>query len=318
MAFSSRLSHRMNTVVHPATTPMPLADAQRYCEQISRRSGSNFYYSFLFLPKRRRQAMYAVYAFCREVDRAVDEAPNPVDAVQQLDYWRRELQAAYRGMAVHPITLTLAEHARQLDIPQHYFEELLLGVDMDLTIHRYATFADLTGYCYRVASVVGLICLKVFGTRAPAAEEYAKNLGMAFQLTNILRDLRSDADRDRIYLPLEDLARFGYGEEDLFHRRYSPAFAMLMQFECARTRDFYRGARAIVQTLPVEDRRALTVAEIMRAVYVRILDRIERVGYRVYEDRIGLPSSRRLAIALGVWLRSVLRSWARGSRSALG
>jgi phytoene synthase len=154
--------------------------------------------------------------------------------------------------------------------------------------------------------VVGLICLHVFGARSVGARQYAIDLGLAFQLTNILRDLGTDAEQGRIYLPQEDLKRFGYSEADLLHRLYSPGFRDLMRFECARARDYYRKARQAVESLPVTDRRALTVAEIMRGVYVRILNRIERSDFRVYDARVGLPPSYRLTIAAGVWLRSLL------------
>ncbi len=285
---------------------MTLADAQAYCTAVTKKSGSNFYYSFLFLPKPRRDAMYAVYAFCKEVDSAVDEPPPGSDPHDQLRRWREELAAAYRGSPTHPVTISLAEHAGRLAVPQDYFDELINGVEMDLTISRYATFQELSLYCYRVASVVGLICLHIFGTTSPRARDYAVNLGTAFQLTNILRDVGADAERGRIYLPQEDLARFGYSEDELFKRTYSPTFLELMRFESARARGFYNQARAAIVALPAHDRRALTVAEIMRGVYMRILGRIERSDYRVFGPRISLSSSHRLAIAAGVWLRSRL------------
>ncbi|MGH7235862.1 MAG: presqualene diphosphate synthase HpnD [Nitrospiraceae bacterium] len=283
---------------------MTPSEAQAYCTAVTKRSGSNFYYSFLFLPPARREAMYAVYAFCREVDSVVDDAPPGNDPREQLQRWRDELNATYLGIPTFPVTICLAGHARRLEIPQKLFEDLLAGVEMDLTTRRYATFDDLRLYCYRVASVVGLICLKVFGTRSPLASEYAINLGIAFQLTNILRDLGADAERGRIYLPQEDLTRFGCPEQDLLTRTYSPSFLELMRFECERTRKFYEAARRVAQVLPAEDRRALTVAEIMRAVYARILRRIESSGYRVFGRRISLAPPYRLAIAAGVWLRS--------------
>lgn len=283
-----------------------LSEAQVYCETVTKQSGSNFYYSFLFLPRARRDAMYAVYAFCKEVDHAVDDAPEGSDPRLQLDFWRREITAAYHGSPTHPVTISLADHIRRMNIPRQYFDDLLAGVEMDLAVTRYATFDELSLYCYRVASVVGLICLRIFGTRSPAAQQYAVDLGMAFQLTNILRDLAADADRGRIYLPREDLARFDYSESDLIARTYSSAFSNVMRFECARARDYYRKVHETAELLPASDRRALTVAEIMRSVYVRILDRIERSDYRVYDQRISLAPSHRLAIAAGVWLRSFL------------
>ncbi len=285
---------------------MTLTEAQQYCTALTKRSGSNFYYSFLFLPRRRREAMYTVYAFCREVDGAVDDPPPGSNPHEQIRRWRAELEAAYHGQPTSPVTISLAAHARALGLPQEYFDDLLRGVEMDLTTSRYATFEDLSLYCYRVAAVVGLICLKVFGTESPLARDYAVNLGMAFQLTNILRDLGSDAERGRIYLPQEDLVRFGYPEEALLKRTYSPRFVELMQFQCARARRFYAQAQAIAAQLPVADRRALVAAEIMRGVYARILRRIEESGYRVFGTRIGLAPSRRLAIAAGIWLRSRL------------
>lgn len=287
---------------------MTPTQAQTYCTTLTKTSGSNFYYSFLFLPKARRDAMYTVYAFCKEVDNAVDEPPPGSHPQEELARWRRELAAAYDGTPTFPVTISLAQHVRDLSIPHAYFEELIKGVEMDLTTKRYATFDQLSLYCYRVASVVGLICLHVFGTTSPRAQDYAVNLGMAFQLTNILRDLGNDAECGRVYLPQEDFARFGYREEDLLHRRYKPEFTALMQFEVARAKDYYAKAARALASLPRNERQALTVAEIMRGVYGRILQRIEESGYRVLGDRVTLSSSHRLAVAAGVWLRSRLPS----------
>ena len=283
---------------------MTLAEAQAYCRTVTQQSRSNFYYSFLFLPKDRREAMYAIYAFCREVDSTVDDPPAGSDPVEQLGFWRRELTAAYHGIATHPVTLSLSTHVKHLQIPQDLFQELIAGVDMDLTHCRYETFEELSLYCYRVASVVGLICLHIFGTTSQLARDYAINLGMAFQLTNILRDVASDADRGRVYLPQEDLRAYGYGEQDLMSRTYSPAFVELMRFECRRARGFYAKAADCWERLPASERRALTVAEIMRGVYGRILNRIEASRFRVFGPRITLPPVYRLAIAAGVWVRS--------------
>lgn len=296
---------------------MTPGQAQAYCTAVTKRSGSNFYYSFLFLPPDRREAMYTVYAFCREVDSAVDDAPPGSNPAETLAGWRSELAAAYHGTPTYPVTISLAAHINRLQIPQEYFEDLIKGVEMDLTTARYRTFEELYTYCYRVASVVGLICLRVFGTHSPGACDYAVNLGLAFQLTNILRDIATDADRGRIYIPQEDLTRFGCSEAELLchnahkahnagtpSRTASPAFVELMRFECARARDYYHKARQAVEALPASDRRALTVAEIMRGVYTRILDRIEASNYRVFGPRITLAPAHRLAIAAGVWLRS--------------
>jgi phytoene synthase len=286
---------------------MTPAQAQAYCTTLTKNSGSNFYYSFLFLRKPRREAMYTVYAFCKEVDSAVDEPPPGSNPQQELERWRKELAAAYHGTPTLPVTVSLARHAKELSIPQTYFEELIKGVEMDLSRFRYPTFDELSLYCYRVASVVGLICLHVFGVRSPRAQDYAVNLGMAFQLTNILRDIGTDAESGRIYLPQEELRRFKYPEEDLLRRQYSGGFTELMQFEVARAKEYYAKARRALESLPPDERRALTVAEIMRGVYSRILERIEQSDYRVFGPRVTLKPSHRLAVAAAVWLRSRFR-----------
>lgn len=285
---------------------MTPSEAQAYCTAITKRSGSNFYYSFFFLPSSRREAMHTVYAFCKEVDSAVDDTPPGSDPKEAIRRWRAEVAAVYGGAPTHPVAVSLADHVKRLEIPREYFDELINGVEMDLTTTRYATFEELSRYCYRVACVVGLICLYVFGTRDPRAKDYAVNLGMAFQLTNILRDLGTDADRGRLYLPREDLARFDCDEKLLLQRRYPPRFRELMTFQCARAREYYAKARAILNCLPRADRQTLIPADIMHGVYERILLRIERADYRVFDARISLPAPSRLAIAAAVWLRSRL------------
>ncbi len=286
---------------------MTPADAQTYCTALTKKSGSNFYYSFLFLPKTRREAMYTVYAFCKEVDSAVDEPPAGSDPQEQLRRWREELAAAYRGTPTLPVTVSLSAHVKRLSIPQGYFDELIKGVEMDLTNARYATFQDLSLYCYRVASVVGLICLHIFGTTSARAQDYAVDLGMAFQLTNILRDLGADAAQGRIYLPLEDLQKFGYPEAALLSREDRPQLRDLMKFEANRAREYYAKAQMALDSLSRKERRALTVAEIMRGVYSRILQRIEASDYQVFGPRPTLSTTHRLAVAAGIWLRSRFR-----------
>jgi len=283
-------------------------DAQAYCTALTKQSGSNFYYSFFFLPQARRDAMYTIYAFCREVDNAVDDAPAGSDPHAAIARWRAELAAAYRGAPTHPVTVSLAEHARALAIPQEHFDELLAGMEMDVATVRYKTFDELARYCYRAASVVGLMCLHVFGTRSPLARDYAVDLGMAFQLTNILRDLGADADRGRIYLPQDELARFGYREEEMLARTYSPAFRELMRFQTERAKRYYDKASQAIRQMPASDRQALTPAEIMRGIYSRILDRIIAGDYRVFGPRITVTPAHRLALAAGIWLRSRLLS----------
>jgi len=283
---------------------MTSTEAQAFCTDLTKQSGSNFYYSFLFLPKARRDAMYTVYAFCKAVDSAVDEPPPGSDPKEELRRWRAELEQVYGGSPTWPIMISLAHHVKQLSIPKAYFDELIKGVEMDLVTTRYGTFDELSLYCYRVASIVGLICLHVFGPTSAHAQDYAVDLGMAFQLTNILRDLGTDAEQGRIYLPGEDLAHFGYSETELLQRNDNPQLRELIRFEVKRAKDFYAKAQAALNCLSKRDRRALTVAEIMRAVYSCILDRIERPDHAVFGPRARLSTSNRLALAAGVWFRS--------------
>jgi 15-cis-phytoene synthase len=283
---------------------MTPTQAQAYCTAMTKQSGSNFYYSFLFLPKTKRNAMYTVYAFCKAVDNAVDEPPAGSNPTEELMRWRHELDAVYHGTPTYPIAISLAHHVKALSIPKAYLEELIKGVEMDLLHNRYQTFDELSLYCYRVASVVGLICLHIFGVTSARAQDYAVDLGMAFQITNILRDLGVDADQGRIYLPLDDLRACNYPEQFMLQKTYSAEFKKLMEQEAARAHHYYDKAQAAFMALPPEDRKALTVAEIMRGVYSRILKKIERSDYRVFGPRIRLSTSHRLAIALSIWLRS--------------
>ena len=280
-------------------------EAQQYCTAVTKGSGSNFYYSFLFLPKIRREAMYAVYAFCREIDSLVDEPSHGSDPRAALTSRRAELAALYQGTvseadrSLSPVMACLARHVRQFNIPQNYFEEVIAGVEMDLSVHRYRTFEELSTYCYRVASAVGLICLRIFGAVRPESENYAINLGLAFQLTNILRDVRSDGDRGRIYLPLEDLARFQVLEREILDHVDSVRFRDLMAFECQRARSYYERAEA---SLASSERPMLLPAEIMRAIYQSILARIEARQFQVFGERITIAPWHRLAMAVHVWL----------------
>ncbi len=286
---------------------MPLlsaAKAQAYCTTLTKKSGSNFYYSFLFLPEKRRAAMYTIYAFCKEVDNAVDDPPAGSNPSKELQRWWDELQAAYEGTPTFPVTISLAHHVRELAIPRAYFEELIKGVGMDLSAARYASMQDLSLYCYRVASVVGLICLHIFGPTSPRAQDYAVSLGMAFQLTNILRDIGTDAAQGRIYLPQEDLQQFGCAEKMILQQQENEALHTLLRFEAAKAHEYYAKAQAAFESLPAQDRRALTVSEIMRAVYFRILKKIEKPEHRIFGPRARLSTTHRLALAAGVWLRS--------------
>lgn len=283
---------------------MTAEEAQAYCTAYTKQSGSNFYYSFLFLPKPRREAMYTVYAFCKALDSAVDEPPVGSNPHEELIRWRTEVEAVYQGTPTYPITISLAHHVEALSIPKAYLEELIKGVEMDLFHTRYRTFDELSLYCYRVASVVGLICLHVFGVTSARAQDYAVALGMAFQLTNVLRDVGTDAALGRIYLPLDDLRACQLTESALLKRTYSPEFKTLMQQQVSRAHHYYNQAQAALMGLSSAERRALTVAEIMRGIYSRILKQIEQSDYRVFGPRIRISTTHRLAIALAIWLRS--------------
>ncbi len=283
---------------------MTVSDAQAYCTAYTKKSGSNFYYSFLFLPKSKREAMYTVYAFCKAVDSAVDEPTAGSNPKDELKRWREEVEAVYSGAPTTPIMVSLAHHVKTLGIPKAYFEELIKGVEMDLSNNRYVTFDELSLYCYRVASVVGLICLHVFGVTSARAQDYAVALGMAFQLTNILRDVGTDAAEGRIYLPQDDLRKWNHPEKAILNRSYSPEFQALMEYEASRAHHYYKRADAALMGLSASERRALTVAEIMRGIYSRILERIERSNYQVFGPRISLTTTQRVVIALRVWIRS--------------
>ena len=274
---------------------------KRYVTRLTRASKSNFYYSFLFLPRPQREAIHAVYAFCRAVDDSVDNAADPPEAARRVAFWRGELAACGDGQATHPVTRALAFHMGRFPIDPRHLGEIIDGVEMDVAPRRYATFAELKEYCYHVASAVGLVCIEIFGYRDEAAREYAVNLGLAFQMTNILRDVKGDADRGRVYLPLEEVARFGCTEKDLRAGSPSTSFRELMKFESARARGLFADARRV---FPAADRRTLFAPEIMRAIYEALLDKIESRGYDVLRDTVKLSRSRKLAIATRLFLLS--------------
>ncbi|MEK7879840.1 MAG: presqualene diphosphate synthase HpnD [candidate division NC10 bacterium] len=273
-------------------------NATEFCSALTKRSRSNFYYAFVFLPKAQREAMYAVYAFCRSVDDVVDLGGEPPLQRKELERWRQEVARCYEGSPQDPVTEQLARAVRVFPIPRQALEEIVAGVQMDLERSSYETFEELSLYCYRVAGAVGLCCIEIFGYTDPRAREYATNLGTALQLTNILRDVRPDANRGRIYLPQEDLRRFGVSDADLRAGRYTPEFVRLMRFEAERARQFYARARAI---LPRGDERRLFAAEIMGRIYYSLLRDIESREFRVFGEPVSVPLTRKLAIALRCW-----------------
>lgn len=275
-----------------------LANEFRFCREVTRRSASSFYYALRLLPPARRRALYAVYAFCRAVDDAADEA-DAADAPGLIDEWRAELERCYHGTPLHPVTVALAASLAEFPVPRSALAAVIDGVEMDVVQRRYPTFEELELYCRRVASAVGLASIEVFGYTNPAARDYAIDVGLALQLTNILRDISEDAERDRIYLPEEDLARFGVPAEDLLRGVYNRRFVELMEFEAERARRYYRSAERL---LPAEDAASLRPAEIMRRTYAELLDRIVEERYFVFGRRLGLSRGRKAALAVSMWL----------------
>lgn len=266
---------------------------------ITRSSHSSFFYSFSFLPREQREAIHALYAFCRETDDIVDGERDPNRKVILLRKWRMELGKALEGHSEYAILNQLSATAKRFKIPVEHFYTLLQGVEMDLTKNRYETFEELLTYCHRVASSIGLMCLEIFRPHNEQTRDYAINLSIALQLTNILRDVKFDAKYGRIYIPQEDLLRFSYMEEDLFANRYTHQFVALMEFECRRADEYFRKAQAL---LPQEDKRAMFAAKIMERIYYHTLLRIKKNRYNVFQKSTRLPSFLQFLIAVKYWL----------------
>lgn len=248
-----------------------------YCQDRAAKSGSSFYYSFLFLPPPRRRAITALYAFCREVDDVVDETEDVGIARTQLAWWRTQIDACFDGTPEHPVCLALLPAIRDYGLPREQLLEIIDGMEMDLDQSRYLDFKGLQLYCYRVASVVGLLASQIFGSTHRDTQKYAHDLGIAFQLTNIIRDVGEDARRGRIYLPVEELQRFNVRAADILNARYSDEFRQLMEFQIARARQYYEQAMA---ALPKQDRAAQRPGLVMAAIYRTLLDEIERDGWK--------------------------------------
>jgi phytoene synthase len=270
-----------------------------YCQQKAAASGSSFYYSFLFLPPEKRRAITALYAFCREVDDVVDECTDPQLAATKLAWWRNEVANLFSGRPQHPVTRALAPGVAAYGISAERLNEIIDGMEMDLSQSRYLDWAGLERYCHRVAGVVGLLAAGIFGYRSAATLDYARDLGIAFQLTNIIRDVGEDARKNRIYLPMEDLKRFGVTAADILKGSENAAFAELMRFQAERARSYYQRAR---QALPEEDRRTQRPGLIMAAIYRALLAEIERDGFRVLKQRTSLTPLRKLWIAWRTWV----------------
>jgi len=270
-----------------------------YCQQKAAASGSSFYYSFLFLPPERRRAITALYAFCREVDDVVDETGELQVAAAKLAWWRAEIDGLYAGRPQHPVTKALARFIEKYSLPKEQLGEIIDGMEMDLTQTRYLDWPGLERYCYRVAGVVGLLAARIFGYSDPRTLEYARDLGIAFQLTNIIRDVGEDARKNRIYLPMDELKRFEVPAADILNGRQTPQFTALMQFQDQRARGYYDRALA---ALPASDRRAQRPGLIMAAIYKTLLEEIGRDGFHVLTQRISLTPLRKFWIAWRTWI----------------
>lgn len=277
-----------------------LDESYRQCQQIARRTGKNFYYSFLMMPRAKRQAMCAIYAFMRRSDDIADSTANPAVASEGLRQWRATVDAALRGETSSEPTLpALVDTVKRYGIEPRYFHELLDGTEMDQRVTRYESFEDVYRYCYHVASVVGLIVLPVFGYQDQAALVPAEACGIAFQLTNILRDVKEDAGLGRIYLPREDLKRFGVEEADIMSSQTTPQFIELMKFEAARAREYYAKAVPLLDMIEPDSRGTLAV---MIGIYGGILDKIEKQDYAVFDGKVRLSTAEKLWIVAKNWM----------------
>jgi len=273
---------------------------EQYCQQKAANSGSSFYYSFLFLPAEKRKAITALYAFCRVVDDVVDDCTDPTVAESKLNWWRQEIERMYEGNAEHPVTQSLYTALNQFDLHKDYFNEIIDGMQMDLHISKYNNFHDLSLYCHRVAGVVGLLAAEIFGTSHRDTLKFAENLGMAMQLTNIIRDVREDAFLGRVYLPEEDLQSFNVKLSDLHHPVTTDAVKSLLAFQVNRAEEYYQKAFSL---LPKQDRYHQLSSLIMAEIYRTLLKEIKDDGYQVLEHRVKLTPLRKLWIAWKTYRR---------------
>ena len=272
-----------------------------YCQEKAAQSGSSFYYSFLFLPRARREAITALYAFGREVDDIADECNDPAIARVKLEWWRQELAHTFADKPSHPVSQALLPAIHHYGLALEQFEEIIDGMEMDLQHVRYPDFKALQLYCYRVAAVVGQLAATIFGYRERATLKYAHDLGIAFQLTNIIRDVGEDARRNRIYLPQDELVQFGVREQDILAGRSSPALRALLVHQTARAQQYYTQA---LQELPHVDRRSQRPGLMMAAIYRTVLDEIARDDFPVLKQRVSLTPLRKLWLAWRTWVFS--------------
>jgi 15-cis-phytoene synthase len=273
----------------------------QYCQNKTAESGSSFYYSFIFLSHERRRAITALYAFCREVDDVVDECSDENVARTTLAWWRSQVAAIYAGTPQHPVAQALVPIVKEFKLPQEHLLEIIDGMEMDLSQHQYADFKSLQLYCYRVASVVGLLAAEIFGYSDRKTLKYAHDLGIALQLTNIIRDVGEDARRGRIYLPQDEMAQFGVHTNDILNARENDNFNKLMQFQIERARHYYDIA---LSELPAVDRKAQRTGLIMATIYRATLEEVVHTGCHVLRERVSLPPLRKLWLAFITWLKN--------------
>ncbi|HWK63044.1 MAG TPA: presqualene diphosphate synthase HpnD [Eoetvoesiella sp.] len=278
-----------------------------YCQNKAVQSGSSFYYAFLFLPPERRRAITALYAFCREVDDVVDECSDPSVARVKLAWWDKQIDELFEGRAEHPVMQALAPHLESCRITASRLHAIVQGMEMDLDQSRYLDWPGLRKYCWHAAGVVGELSVGIFGYTDPSTLEYADKLGLAFQLTNIIRDIGDDARRGRIYLPVDELQRFDVKASEILNSQHSERFVDLMRFQTERARQYYREA---MQALPEADRRAQRPGLAMAAIYHALLVEIERENWQVLDQRISLTPIRKFWLAWKTWVsggRSVVK-----------
>ena len=277
--------------------------AYQECQSITRREAKNFYYAFLTLPSIQRKAIYVAYAFCRYCDDSVDRVGSIEDKLSTLNRLEEALRQAYSGHASEPVFVALADVAERYDVPEEYFRQVLSGVESDLVKNRYQDFEELRQYCYQVASVVGLICIQIFGYKDDVAKQHAADLGLAMQLTNIARDVKEDLEFDRIYLPQEEMARFGYSEQELQAGVVNDAFIELMRFQAQRAKDYFQSG---FQLLPYLSRRSRACPAVLGQLYRKVLERIEDADYDVLHRRISLSTGEKVRVTTQTWLSTVL------------
>ncbi len=270
-------------------------------KEISKKSKSSFYYAFNLLPNEKRDAMNTVYAFCRQTDDIIDEGNEPDELkYEKLHKWRVEFEKAFSGHSEYLLLNKLANTISKFNIPLDPFFDLLKGMEMDLQRKTYLTFDDLVLYCYRVASTVGLMCIEIFGYKNKSAKDFAVDLGIALQLTNILRDIKKDAKNGRVYLPQEDLKKFYYPESSIYSNSYNPDFVNLMQYEVERARSYFERATA---ELDLDDKPAMFAARAMQHIYYKLLKKITDADYDVYHNNIRVSNFEKIGISIGVWAK---------------